>query len=424
MVRYKNIIHREPRVVIVDSNFFSFFSYKLLKGSTANVLTEPNTIALSASAARKYFGSEEPLGKVLDISTQKVEYHCVVTGVFEDFPVQSHLHLDMMISFSSTQQWLRDTWYMHEAYTYVKINDPSGVRNVEQKFPALAEKYKTADAMRDKMWGVHLVPLTSIHLNAFKPYERETKGSRRTINFITVIAWIVLIVGWVNFINILVSKAMERTGEISVRKITGASTIDIIKQFMVESVMINLLALLFFFTLMFLIKLFMETVYTDTLINHFWQRPLVWELIGFTFIAGTVMASTIPIWILNDSNSSGSLKNSIAFRSGTGKTSRLMMIVFQYFAALVLIIATVTIHSKLAYMRSMDLGIGIDQTFVFKTPARSDNYEEKIATLMQSLRSISGVQAVTASSSIPGRANAFVMANQRGQRPPKGFKAL
>ena len=122
MVRYQNVIYREPRVVLVDSNFFSFFSYKLLKGDPATVLTDPNTVVLSRSAAKKYFGDEDPIGKFMDISSQQSSYHCIVTGVFEDFPLQSHLHLNVMISFNSAREWQKTTWYMHEAYTYVKVN--------------------------------------------------------------------------------------------------------------------------------------------------------------------------------------------------------------------------------------------------------------------------------------------------------------
>jgi putative ABC transport system permease protein len=113
------------------------------------------------------------------------------------------------------------------------------------------------------------------------------------------------------------------------------------------------------------------------------------------------------------------LKNKMSFRGGMGKTPRLALIVFQYFAAMVLIITTATVRRQLDYMRSMDLGIGIDQTFVFKTPAKTDNYDEKLTTLVQNIRGLSGVNAVTGSSSIPGKSDAFVMSNQRDNDPAK-----
>ncbi len=419
IVRYKNTIYREPRVVMADSNFFSFFSYKLLTGDPLTVLKEPNTIVLSASAAKKYFGTENPVGKLLDITTQKAAYHCAVTGIFEDFPLQSHLHLDMMISYSSTPPWQRDTWYMHEAYTYVKVNNNADAVAVERGFPQLAEKYKTEPAMRDKSWGIHLVPITTIHLNAFKPYEREAKGSRKTIYFIMIIAFIILVVGWINFISTLISKAMERAGEIGVRKIAGATERDIMMQFVVESILVNLLALLLFFIFMFAFVPMLHALNTEAVFYHFWQRAFVWQLIVFTFLSGIAITSIIPLLILKGVDTAAVLKNRMAFRSGIGKTPRLALIVFQYFAAMVLIVTTVTVHRQLDYMRSMDLGIGIDQTLVFKTPAKTDNYDTKLEALLQNLKGFNAVHAVTASSSIPGRSDAFVMANQRDNDPSK-----
>jgi putative ABC transport system permease protein len=423
MVRYKNTIFREPRVVIVDSNFFTFFSYKLLKGDPQNVLQEPNSIVLSASAAKKYFGNDDAVGKLLEISTQKEQYHCKVTGVFEDFPLQSHLHLDLMISYSSiTEQWKKDTWYMHEAYTYVKVNSRAEAASVEKKFPQLAEKYKTGIALKEKTWGVYLVPLTSIHLNAFKPYEREAKGSRGAVNFIVIIACIILIVGWINFINTLISKAMERAGEISVRRIAGATNRNIMLQFVVESVLINVFASALFFIFILAFKPLFEGLYDESIFYHFWQCTLVWQLITFTFISGIIITSVIPLLILKSVNTAAVLKNKNAFRGGMGKAPRLALIVFQYFAAMVLIIATATVHRQLNYMQTIDLGFSIDQTFIFKTPAKTENYDTKINTLVKNIKGFADVRAVTTSSSVPGKSDAFIMSNRRDNDPLKASR--
>ncbi len=413
MVRYKNIIHREPRVVFADSNFFSFFNYKIITGDAHTMLKEPNVVVLSASAAKKYFGTESPIGKFLDITTQLSAYHCMVTGIFEDFSAQSHIHLEMMVSYSSTQQWQRDTWYMHEAYTYVKVNSPADAASVERKFPQLAEKYKSEPALKDKVWGVNLIPLRTIHLNAFKPYEREAKGSRKTIGFISIIAWIILIVGWVNFINTLVSKAMERAGEISVRKIAGAANKHIFMHFLVESLLINFFALCLFFLFLLAFMPLLENLSADTLFYHFWQRLFVWQLIGFTFVTGVAITTVMPFLVLRGVDTGAVLKNKLAFSGGFGKLPKLALIVFQFFAAMVLIVTTATVHQQLSYMRSVDLGIGVDQTLVFKTPAKADNYDARLETLLQTLRAVNGVQSVTASSTVPGRSAPFVMSNTR-----------
>ncbi|HWB28730.1 MAG TPA: ABC transporter permease [Chitinophagaceae bacterium] len=419
MVKYKNIVHREPRVVAVDSNFFSFFDYKLLKGNVKNVLVNPNSVVLSQSAAKKYFGDEDPIGKFLDISTLLTKYHCVVTGVFEDFPVQSHIHLDIMFSYSTLDKWQWDTWYMHEAYTYVKVNTRAEADAVERKFPQLAEEYKNLPALKEKTWGVYLVPLTSIHLNAFKPYEREAKGSRQTINYILVIAVIILIIGWVNFINTLISKAMERAGEIGVRKMAGAGNREIFMQFFVEAVLVNIAALILFFLFMLVFIPLFKNVSEENIFYHFWQRPLVWQLIAATFASGIIITTAIPYYILKRVNTALVLKNRLAFGGGFGRLPRLALIVFQYFIAMVLIVAAITARRQLVYMQYLDLGVGINQTLVFKTPAITDNYNANLAALEQNLKGISGVKAITTSSTIPGRSEPYIMSNTRDNDPLK-----
>jgi putative ABC transport system permease protein len=137
------------------------------------------------------------------------------------------------------------------------------------------------------------------------------------------------------------------------------------------------------------------------------------------FISGILITSIIPLLILRGVNTAAVLKNKMAFRGGMGKTPRLALIVFQYFAAMVLIITTVTVRKQLNYMRSMDLGIGIDQTLVFKTPSKTENYDVKLESLVQSIKGFSDVHAVTTSSSVPGKSEAFVMSNQRDSDPSK-----
>jgi putative ABC transport system permease protein len=422
IVRFRKNIYREPRVVIADSNFFSFFSYKLLIGDPETALKEPNSIVLSVSAAKKYFGNESAVGKVLEVTTQKAAYHCQVTGVFNDFPAQSHLHLDLMISYSTTPPWERNTWYMHEAYTYVKVNSINDALAVEKGFPQLAEKYKTEPALKDKTWGVYLVPLANIHLNAYKPYEREAKGNRRTIDFIFIIAIIILFIGWINFINTLVSKSMERAGEISVRKIAGASGKDLTRQFVVESFLINLSALFLFFIFMTAFIPLIQKMYDENIFYHFWQRSIVWKLIAFTFFIGIIISSFVPLLILRNVDTAAVLKNNLSFRGGMGEIPRQLLIVFQYFAAMVLIVTTITVHRQLTYMSSMDLGFGIKETFVFKAPAKTDNFNTKLENLIQSLKKFNDVESVTASSSIPGKSDAFVMSNERDSDPEKATR--
>ena len=144
VVRYNKLKFREEHVCFADSNFFAFFSYPLLKGDPATVLSTTHSIVLSESAARKYFGDADPIGKALDVSTQSDSYHCAVTGVFKDPPANSTMQFPMLISWATTPAWLKDFWYMHESYTFVKLVPGTDISKVEGQFPSLAETARCA----------------------------------------------------------------------------------------------------------------------------------------------------------------------------------------------------------------------------------------------------------------------------------------
>ena len=207
VVRNGVIKYREAHVCFADSNFFQFFRYPLLQGDAVTVLKEPNSIVLSATAAKNYFGSVDPVGNFLDISTIGDTYHCRVTGVFADLPENSTMRFSALLSWSTQRQWQRNFWYIHESYTFVKL--APGVRpvQVEDKFPTLAEKYKSGPSLRDLKWAIQLVPLADIHLRPVKQYEIETgKGNGRAIRFLEVIAYIILLIAGINYINLTTPK--------------------------------------------------------------------------------------------------------------------------------------------------------------------------------------------------------------------------
>jgi putative ABC transport system permease protein len=244
VIRYNDIKYREEHVCFADSNFFSFFSYPLLKGDASTVLQEVNTMVISESAARKYFGNADPIGKVLDVTTQSESYHCLVTGVFKDIPPNSTLQFNFLMSWATSPEWIKEYWYMHESYTYVKLQPGTNIPALEAKFPAIAEQYKSGPALKDLTWAIHLVKLPDIHLNAAKQYEIETKGNRNAVNMLQIIAYIILIIACVNYINLATTKSVDRAREVGIRKVSGAHAMQLASQFLLESFIINLCALI------------------------------------------------------------------------------------------------------------------------------------------------------------------------------------
>src|SRR5580658_6693810 len=233
VVRNGTIKYREAHVCFADSNFFQFFRYALIEGDAVKVLKEPNSIVLSSAAAKRYFGAIDPIGKFLDISTIGDTYHCVVTGVFADLPENSTMRFSALVSWLTQRQWQRDFWYIHESYTFVKLARGARPEQVEDKFPALAEKYKSGPSLRDLKWGIQLVPLGDIHLRPIKQYEVETsKGNARAVRFLEVIAYIILLIAAINYINLTTARSADRAKEVGVRKVSGARETQLTGQFL------------------------------------------------------------------------------------------------------------------------------------------------------------------------------------------------
>jgi putative ABC transport system permease protein len=226
VVTYNDVKHREANIYFADAALPDLFSLKFIEGDGRTALAEPNTIVISKSASRKYFGDESPLGKTLKLGTNSAVYECAVTGVFQDLPENMHINFDMLMSWttlSSRRKGIDEYWYEHSVYTYVQVDPSANIAAIEKDFPRMAEKYKTGPAMKDCTWGITMIALKDIHLNPGKGNEREIKGSRSMILILTGVAFLTLIVAWINYINLAVTRALERAKEIAIRKTAGAT---------------------------------------------------------------------------------------------------------------------------------------------------------------------------------------------------------
>lgn len=415
VVRYKNLKFREEHVCFADSNFLTFFSYPLLKGDPATVLAPTHSIVLSESAAKKYFGDADPIGKALDVSTQSDSYHCAVTGVFKDLPANSTMQFSMLISWPTTPDWLKDFWYMHESYTFVKLVPGTDISKVEAQFPALAERYKTGPAFKELKWGIHLVRLSDIHLNPAKQYEIETKGNRYAVNFLNIIAHVILIIACVNYINLATTRSIDRAREVGIRKVSGALPSQLVFQFLLESFIINGVACVLAAILVAGSFLWSPFFAGDGVKRLLVDEPLVIRT-GLIFLFCALVSGLYPAAIMIRLRPITALKGRFSF-SKRGIATRKGMVAFQFISSLLLIAGTIAVYRQIRYMSNENLGVSIDQTVVIKAPVTTDNYLQKVQALKTALLAVSGVTAVTTSGSVPGREVGKFGANRRFGAP-------
>jgi putative ABC transport system permease protein len=433
VVRYKDIRFREAHVCLADTNFFSFFSYPLLKGNPATVLKDVNTVVLSESAAKRYFHDADPMGQFLEVGTIAGSLHCQVTGVFKDLPANSTMQFELLISWASSPEWMKDTWYLHESYTFVKLNASAGgagsagagagvggdaaglgaqVASVEAKFPALAEKYKTGPALKELRWAIHLVPLADIHLNPAKQYEIEVKGNRRAVQFLSLMAFVILTIACVNYVNLYTARAMERAKEVGIRKVSGARPGQLVGQFLLESTVVNSMALALAVGMVLAVRLSPVVILGSGLsFGLLFDASLYFRTAGVFFFS--VLASGLyPALVLANIKPIVVLKGRYSFSRG-GLVLRKGLVIFQFAISLLLIVGTLAVYRQIGYMSSQDLGVRIDRTLVVKAPVNTVNYEQKIAGLKNAFRAIPTVAGVAGSGAVPGKEVGEFLADRR-----------
>ncbi len=411
-IRYEDIKFREQHICFADSNFFTFFSFPVISGNPETFLSEPNSIVISKSISDKFFKDDDPMNKILIVSTLRYTYHCMVTGVFEDLPGNSSLQFDALISWETSPLWMRDFWYLHESYSYVKIQSAEDIARVESRFPELAEKYKTKEALRDLEWAIDLVPMKDIHLNPAKPYEIDAKGNRKAVNFFGIIAIIILLIAWVNYINLTTARAIDRAKEVGIRKVVGSTNSQLISQFLLDAFLINLLAILVAVVLTYISRILILKYIGEIFYFDFWFTNSFTYILTFVFIGGIFGAGLYPALILSKFKAIQVLKGKF-IRSKSGNQYRKLLSILQFGASFILIAGTIIVYKQIQFMRDKDPGINIEQVLVIEAPVLTDDYEQKILTFKKELRRIPGVEKVTGSGTVAGMQVAKFLANRR-----------
>ena len=411
IVGYEDEFIRENTVTYADTTFFELFDFKVLEGDRFTMLDKPNTVVITQKVASKFFKGENAIGKIMSFATKDEIKQCEVTGIIEDFPKNSHIQFDYFISYSSMPAWKQDFWYWHTVYTYVQLDKYIAPETVENAFPAVAEKYKTKEALKSKIWGVSLVPLKDIHLSKWKESERETKGNKITLYALLFVAVIILIIAWSNYVNISIAQSYERITEIAIKKVQGVKKKELFYQFMFESLLMNLLALIL---AVILIIIALSGIHNLVDLKLFF-RPLgqlqFWIMALLIFGICVFLSGFYPAFVLSSLKPVLLLKGKL--RVGTSKISPLsFLVVLQLGLSLFLIMGTLTIYKQIKFMQTQPLGVNINQKMILKFPVGADNMNHKLESFSNELKSRNDVKNVSLSGAIPGMDIPIAAANK------------
>jgi len=395
----------EERLFFAESYFFKIFNFKFIEGDPVRGIRDPNTAFISRSTAKKYFGDENPIGKSIKLDN-KMEFQ--ITGVFEDIPVNSHLKFDIVLPWSNLLDLLGtdfdDSWGDSGAFTYILFKKGVDVADFQRKLDAIAEQ-EFGEALRyyKLTLNLPLQPLTDIHLTSHYQQEYETNGDRSTVNLLLAIAIFIIGIAWVNYINLSTARSLTRAKEVGLRKVAGASRSQLIVQFFMEIVVINILAIaLTLFMLEILTPLFAQITGTPPTYS-IWHHNWLWPALAVLLFAGVFLSGLYPVALLSSFRPVQVLKGKLGNKP-KGFNLRKVLVVFQFTMALCLITCTFAVFLQISFMKNMNLGFEIDQVLVVRAPrVRDAAFNSNVRTFKQEILKNSGISLMSVVTEVPGR---------------------
>jgi putative ABC transport system permease protein len=405
LIKVGNKKYYEDRISYADSTFFEIFSYDALVGNKAAFLKKANSIVLAESMAKKYFGDENPIGRLIEINNK---YNYEVTGVIKDVPTNSHFKFDFLAAYSSLEKqpvgiYLPQWGATFGSYTYILTESGFNPKEFEKKAEFF---FKTYTEMTNVDWKIIATPLPDIHLNSHLDDEIEENSSISRIFILGSIALFILLLACINFINLSIARSSKRAAEIGVRKVLGAFKAQLIKQFLCESVLFSLVSFLIScVTIALVMPSFSNLVGTELGldINNNWTTLLI--IIPGVILVGVfaglypalIISSYQPIKVIKGINASGSGKRGISFL-------RQSLVVLQFAISIILIAGTVIVNLQLKYLRNYNMGF--DKEYMIVLPVH-DRVGSTYKSIKSELRKIPGVLSATAGRGTPISNNNF-----------------
>jgi putative ABC transport system permease protein len=412
----KNKKFSESKGYYADAASINMLGVEILKGDKNTALTGPDKIILSESMANKYFDNEDAVGKTLVNRNGGQNELLEVTGVYKDYPANSHLIMNYLVSYATLGKEMQlqgdssnaseTAWGWYDFYVYLQLKPGADYHNLEAKLPAFTEKYINNQGWNkgnNRRLELHLLPLSDIHLYSKYNQEAEVNGNGQAVSFLFLIAIFIICIAWINYINLACARSVERAKEVGLRKVLGAMRTSLIKQFLMENFVMTfislLLSLLVFFILLHPFDIFTgrDTVTALTLTNKYW-------LIFFCmFAVGTMLSGLYPAFVLSGFTPIGVLKG--AFKNtASGLLIRKSLIVFQFITSVVLIAGTIIVYQQVKFMRDKSLGANINQTIVLRGPKtlQDSMYISRFEAFKTDVLQLKNIKNIAASSNVMG----------------------
>ena len=418
-------------MVMADEHFFDVLDLPLVRGDRRTALAGMDSLLLTETEARKYFGNDNPMGRTLTVVRRGIPAELRVSGVLRDLPANSHLDLAMVSRISATvfadEPQAMERWNSVPAYTYVRLRPGADSASVNARLPAWEERTIPVDTVgpgqmsRAKRWALHLENVRDVHLGTFQESAMTPGNDRPTIMAFGVVALLILGIACVNFVNLATARASQRAREVALRKVLGAMRRQLIAQFLGEAVALALVALLLALALVELILPALSAFLGDSLsLSYLGESGVLPQMLSLALLVGLV-GGLYPAFYLSGFSPAAVLKaNQISGGRGSGRL-RTFLVVGQFAVSICLIICTAVIYLQTEYVRNADAGYDRDGLLIVQNLARPQ-VEPSAETIRDQVARLPGVVAVGRADLTPAndrRSTVFV--TMAGRTEPVGI---
>jgi len=412
--RARDVKFSERKGYFADGSFLDMFELPLQQGKAAEALAAPGQMVVSEAFAKKYFGTSDVVGQSLSGNFGGAQSDLAITGVFKKFPENSHLQVDYLVSMPTlgsivavegdTTRPVETAWNWYDFYTYIRLRPNTDLAAFESKLPAFTDKY--INFGKNAVAGIRnettLQPLTDIHLWSDLNQEAEANGDGKTVGLLLAVALFILGIAWINYLNLATARATERAREVGVRKVSGATRGQLIRQFLTESLLLNGVALVLAVGMVWLAQpAFADFLGKKIPMSILAGAPFGWML--GVFALGTLLSGFYPALVLSGFQAISILKG--AFTTSTrGVALRRSLIVGQFAVSVAMLVGVLVVTRQVQFMRSQHPGFDRAQTLVLEGPNTLPDsvYQGVFSGFKNEVLEIPGIQSITGSSSVPG----------------------
>ncbi len=414
LVRHGEKTFMEDHFYWADSGFFEIFSFPLIQGDPSKALTEPRSMVISESTARRYFGEEDAMGKTLEVFSDSVDY--TITGIMKDIPENSHMYFDMMVDFQSNHRANATQWTSNNLHTYLLTGAGVTTEVLIDKITPITRKYVAPEIQQfigitledweevGNSYRIMVQPLLDIHLNNDIDDNLRPSSDKKYLYIFSSIALFIILIACINFMNLSTARSAGRAREVGLRKVVGSTKASLVWQFLAESFLMVVIALVMAILILeIVLPAFNKQVQLNLSLDYFGDWYIIPGLLLFAILIG-LLAGSYPAFFLGSFKPVAVLSGKLERGTKSGLLRRILVII-QFSISIFIILGTLVINRQLKYMINKDLGFHKEQMVVIQRFGEVGR--NRVETFKQELAKIPGVLSSASSTMVPGHTNNY-----------------